>query len=248
LNAQRVHVSEGRIAMTRRKAFVFGATGFGGRFVVQQLCAAGVATTAHVRPDSPDRARWIEYFAKMGAAVDTTAWTPEALAPRLQTLGPELVFSLLGTTAKRARREGLQAPYMRVCYGLTAMAIDAAATLPRRPLFVYVSAAGVGSAVQGGNAYLSARVQAEAHLRQSGLPYLIARPGLFTGERDEPRPAERAFGLVLPPIAAVLRLVGARHLAAQAQPMTGQQLAGALVKQALAGGANRVLEAMDLQA
>ena len=102
--------------MTERRAFVFGATGFGGRHVVQELRAAGVATTAHVRPDSPDRARWAEYFAQLGAAVDTTAWEPEALALRLQALAPELVFSLLGTTAKRARREGLQAPYTRVCY------------------------------------------------------------------------------------------------------------------------------------
>lgn len=232
--------------MRAENVFVAGATGFCGRSVVAKLTEAGIATVAHVRPDSPERGMWAARFSANGAAVDHTAWQPQAMHDRLQQLQPTIVFSLLGTTLKRARQEQLSAPYEAVDFALTAMLIDAAAALPAPPLFVYLSSAG---AAPSQNAYLAARHRAEEHLRHSNMPYLIARPGLFTGARDEPRMAEQVAAAILPAAAGLLRLFGAKRVAAQVRPMTGPALAASLVAHALAPDRrDGVLEAIDLQA
>lgn len=57
--------------------FVGGATGYTGREVVKQLCARGIPTVAHVRPDSSRVGEFSAIFEGMGAQVDVTPWQPE---------------------------------------------------------------------------------------------------------------------------------------------------------------------------
>lgn len=227
-------------------AFVAGATGFAGRYVVQALRARHIRTIAHVRPDAPRRAHWEKTFSAWGAEVVAAAWEPQAIESAMAAASPTHVFTLLGTTRARAKREGLALPYATVDIGLSKLVIDAARTLPHLPLTTYLSSAGTD---KPRGAYLAARHEVECYLKASGLPYVIARPGLFSGDRDEPREGERFAAAVLPPIAACLRWVGAKQLAAQATPMTGLQLGESMVRHVL--GATRqgtVLEAVDLQA
>ena len=54
-------------------AFIAGATGYTGQAVVRTLRAQGIATTAHVRPDSPRLAEHTETFEALGAEVLTVA-------------------------------------------------------------------------------------------------------------------------------------------------------------------------------
>lgn len=181
----------------------------------------------------------------MGAEVDTTPWELPAFVARFAELKPEVVFGLLGTTTSRARREGLTDRYLRIDYGLTAMLIDAATPLPR-PRFVYLSAVGVAP---NRGAYIEARYRAEQKLYASGLPYVVARPGLITGDREESRPMENLFAALCRPAARVARLAGSAHFAAWLTPMTGDELARAIVKEALQPRSEAVvLEPADLQA
>jgi nucleoside-diphosphate-sugar epimerase len=225
-------------------AFVAGATGYAGSAVVRACVDAGLHTVAHVRPSSPQRAVWEQRFGEWGAEADSTPWNPERLSTRLLELGPSYVFALLGTMPGPARREGIRNRFDQVDYGLTAMLIDAAAPATR-PRFVYLSAAG---AAPGRGTYLDARYRAEEKLRASGMLHVIARPGLITGDRPESRPLEDVVAALCRPTAALLRLVGAARAAAWITPMTGDELATAMISSALSAGADSVvLEPIELQ-
>ena len=137
---------------------------------------------AHVRPDSPRLAEWTAHFESLGASVDTTAWSADAMQARFAEAVPQLAFGVLGTTKKRTKRDG--SDYMAVDYGMTAMLIDALAS-HGQTRFVYLSSLGVKEGVS--SAYLRARWVTEEHLRESGLPHLIARPSFILGNRDEKR-------------------------------------------------------------
>jgi uncharacterized protein YbjT (DUF2867 family) len=226
-------------------AFVAGATGYTGREVVRLLVERGVRTLAHVRPDSSRLDQWRERFTGVGAEVDTTPWTRDVLAARLAELSPTHVFALLGTTLKRARQaaaEGRVEDYEAVDYGLSKMLIDALLDAGLRPRFVYLSAAGASPLARG--AYMQIRWRVEEALRDSGLPYTIARPSFITGpDRDEVRPGERMGAAVANGILAVASVFGGRQLAARYRSTTSTTLARALVARALDPAAeNTVLE------
>lgn len=221
------------------RAFVAGATGYTGREVVRLLRARGVETIAHVRPDSPQLEAWRERFGALGASVDATPWRPEAMANTLRRVRPSVVFALLGTTRRRGRaaaRAGRSEDYQTVDYGLTHLLIGAAVESGARPRLVYLSAAGVSEGTR--NAYLASRARIEAELRTSGLPFVVARPSFITGaDRDEPRPLERAAAEVADAALGVIGRLGGRKLAERYRSTTGGELAGALVRLALAPGA-----------
>ena len=231
-------------------AFVGGATGYTGRAVVAELRRRGLATVAHVRPDSPGLAGWRERFAALGAEVDATAWDEEALTSTLRERAPSHVFALLGTTARRARAEGMAATeaYERIDYGLTALLIRAAAASGSRPRFVYLSSIGVREGAS--SPYLRARVRAEADLRASGLPHTIVRPAIITGEdRDDARGMERAAARVGDGALAVLGFFGAKRTRDRYRSTTGGALAAALVRLALdPAAANRIVHGEELRA
>ena len=122
-------------------AFIAGATGYTGQSVVAECRKRGWTTVAHVRPDSGRRDEWTTTFEQEGAQVDTSAWTADAMADAMQRHRPDVVFSLLGTTAKRAKADG--SSYEAVDYGLSVLLLGAATTIDPAPCFVYLSAIGV---------------------------------------------------------------------------------------------------------
>ena len=227
-----------------KRVFVAGATGYTGRSVVRECTARGIATVAHVRPDSASRDRWTETFEGLGAVVDSTTWEPERIRDALTAYRPDTVFALLGTTAKRGRLDG--STYETVDFGLTVMLLHAAATLEPTPRFVYLSSSGAGGS--GWGAYLNARVKSESEIVASGVPHLIARPAIITGpDRDENRPLERTASTLLDGLLAGLGALGLKGPQRRWGSLTGPELGRALVTLA-AEGRQGVVEAGDLRA
>lgn len=227
-------------------AFVAGATGYTGRSVVSALRALDVPTVAHVRPDSPRLGEWRGRFEALGAQVDTTAWDRASFSRTFAERRPGLLFALLGTTRARARRvareTGRIETYDSVDLGLTLLLIECCVAAGLRPRFVYQSSMGVRAGT--GNAYLEARWKVEQALRASGLPYVIARPGIISGpDRDEPRPLERAAAVTADAVLGALGALGATGLRRRWRSTTGDELARALVRLALDPAAEgRVVE------
>ena len=230
------------------KAFVFGATGYTGREVVASLRRRGIATLAHLRPDSSERTRWIEHFTSRGAQVDSSPWELEALTETLRTHAPTHVFALLGTTKKRAARElqGIADPYEAVDYGLSHLLLQAALGSGHKPHVTYLSALGVREGTK--NPYLRARARIEKELEESGLPQLIARPAFVTGEdREEKRPAERAAATLFDGSLKALAALGMRRPFEAYASLSGKALGEALVHLALAPDSPRIADARCLR-
>ena len=193
--------------------FVAGATGYTGRAVVRRAVREGVRTVAHVRPGSSSLDRVTAEFTQWGAEVEVTPWEPDAMRESLARIEPTVIFSLLGTTANRAKREGMQATegYERIDYGLSVLLMDAAVASESRARFVYLSAIGVSESSH--NPYMAVRWRAEQHLRATGLPFTIVRPSFISGsDREESRPMERLGATVGDGLLAVVGALGARKL------------------------------------
>ena len=217
------------------KAFVAGATGYTGRELVRELRARGAAVSAHVRPDSARLDEWRRRFEALGALVDTTPWQPAELQGTLSRLQPSHVFALLGTTARRARGEGMsaEAAYEAIDYGLTVRLLEATRAAAPHARFIYLSAFG---ASERGNAYLRARGRVERVLRDSGVSWIAARPLLVTGpDREERRVLERVAARATDAALEGLATIGVRRPAERWHSLSGAQLAAALAE--LAGQA-----------
>lgn len=225
------------------KAFVAGATGLTGRHVVEHLVAAGVEAVAHVRPDSSQVDAWRTRFSAVGAEVDTSPWTREGMGAAMAKHRPDRVFALLGTT--RAREKSGGGDYEAVDYGLSVLLIDAlAAKGPKDARVIYLSSLG---AEGGRGAYLQARQRVEAHLRESGVVWTIARPSVISGDRDESRPGESAARVAVDGAMAVVG-VFSRRTADRYRSITGDELGAGLVRAALdEAAAGRVLDSADLR-
>lgn len=227
-------------------AFVAGATGYTGREVVAALRRRGVTTVAHVRPGSSAAETWVRRFEALGATVDRTPWEDAAMTATLAALRPTLLFALLGTTRKRAEREGLDDAYERIDYGLTATLLRAARTASASrpsdaaPRFVYLSSLGAREDTR--NEYLRVRGRIERELAESGLPYLSVRPAFITGpDREESRPLERVAGAAVDGVLALAWALGARTLRARWASLTGRELAEGMVAIALADPRGRAV-------
>jgi uncharacterized protein YbjT (DUF2867 family) len=213
-------------------AFVAGATGYTGQALVAALREQGIATTAHVRPDSPRLDEHTARFEALGATVDTAAWEPTAMASTLAEHPPTLVFCLLGTTRHRVAAErragGDGQVYEDVDYGMTMMVVRAAEALSPPPRVVYLSAAGTKASRPG--SYGEARWKVEQALQASSLPWTIARPCFITGpDRGESRPAERTVAALLDG----LLYLGGRGARARWSSLSAEVLARGLVRHAL---------------
>ena len=210
-------------------AFVLGATGFVGREVVRQLCVRGTKTYAHVRPDSKQLADWRARFGELRAEVDTTAWDTAAMAARWRELKPDHVYGLIGTTRNKAKSDAVQGNiYEAVDLGLTRIAVDAARASEVQPRIVYLSSVGADATAR--SAYLKARGQAEDVVKASGLPWVIARPSIITGEREDGRLGERSAAVVGDGLLAFAGVLGARKLRARYRSTTPDVLASALIR------------------
>jgi hypothetical protein len=213
---------------------------------VRQLCVRGTKTFAHVRPDSSKLADWRARFGELGAEVDATPWDAAALATRLRELAPAQLYILIGTTRAKAKAEGQQGDiYEAIDLGLTRIAVDAARASERSPRLVYLSAIGADAGARG--AYMRARGKAEEVVKGSGLPWVIARPAMITGDREESRPAERTAAVIGDGLLAVVGAFGARSLRARYRSTTPEVLAAALIRLGEDPAVDRIVEGAGLR-
>jgi uncharacterized protein YbjT (DUF2867 family) len=227
-------------------AFVTGATGFVGREVVRQLCVRGAKCIAHVRPDSTSLASWRTRFAELGAEVDATAWEAAALAARLRALAVTHLYICIGTTRAKAKSDAIAGDiYEAVDLGLTKIAVEAARASELRPRLVYLSSVGADPGAR--SPYLRARGKAEAVVQSSGLPWIIARPSIITGDRDDARLGERTAGVVGDGLLAVAGLLGGRSLRAKYRSTTPDVLASALIRLGESADSDRIADGADLR-
>jgi len=228
--------------------FVAGATGYTGREVVRQLRERGLRTVAHVRPGSK-AARWVDAFLGWGAEVEEVPWAPDALREAISRAAPDVVFSLVGTTRARAKREALAAEdiYEAVDLRLHAMLVDAVAATRPGARLVYLSSLGADASAR--NPYLAARGRSERKLVESGLPFTIARPSFITGpDRDRPRRLERVTARVADRLLAAAGAFGAAELRERYRSIDNAGLARALIATSLDPAmAGRVVPAEELQ-
>ncbi len=224
---------------------MFGATGFTGREVVRLACEQGHNVVAHVRPDSPKLSYWKNIFESYGAKIDTTPWNVKSLTDTLTKIKPDRVFSLLGTTKAREKKEKLST-YEIVDYGMTKMIADALTASKLNPIFIYLSSLGSSNRAQG--AYLKTRWKTEEYILKSNLPYLIARPSFISGNRDEERLMEKIGVVVIDGLLSGIGMIGAKKLQKKYQSTTNTKLAMALINLAMdSKNANRVVESDELQ-
>ncbi|MEO7094878.1 MAG: NAD(P)H-binding protein [Polyangiales bacterium] len=230
-------------------AFVLGATGFVGREVVRQLCVRGAKAIAHVRPDSSKLAEWQTTFGEMGATVDATAWDVAKLAARFRELfatGAGQVYICIGTTRGKAKADAIEGNiYEKVDLGLTQIAVDAVKASETRPRIVYLSS--VGAKATASSAYLAARGKAEDIVMASGIPWVVARPSIITGERDESRVGEKTAAIVGDGLLAVAGVFGGKKLRDRFRSTTGDILASALIRLGEAPDADKIVDGADLR-
>jgi uncharacterized protein YbjT (DUF2867 family) len=207
-------------------AFVLGATGFVGREVVRQLAVRATPVVAHVRPKSA--AEWAPKLEALGATVDRSEWAAAALSAAIDAAGAQQLYILIGTTRSSAKAESVDGDiYEKIDYGLTRIAVDAAIGSKTKPRLVYLS--GLGADANARGAYMKARGKAEDAVRGSGLTWVIARPAIITGERDESRPGERAGAIVGDGLLAVAGLFS-KNLRDKWRSTTPDVLASALIR------------------
>lgn len=166
---------------------IAGATGLVGRELVRQLHdRTGVAATALVRRTGivgslSDRVKEVRFnfedpgdFERIGTEIPC-----------------DVLLCALGTTIKTA---GSQQAFRRVDLEFPRALMARAAALEPKPVFGLVSSIG---AAQPRGFYLETKAEVEKELLNSGLPYLIVRPSLLLGEREESRPGEKLAALLL---------------------------------------------------
>jgi uncharacterized protein YbjT (DUF2867 family) len=228
-------------------AFVLGATGLVGREVTRQLCVRGVKPIAHVRPDSKKLDEWRTRFEAMGASIDTSPWKVDDLAERFRALQPAQIYILIGTTRSRAKHDAVQGDiYESIDLGLTQLAVDAATRAGVSTRLVYLSS--VGADAKARSAYLRARGKAEDIVMRSGLPWVIARPALITGERgDDSRFGESTFKFVGDGMLALASLAGGKALRARYRSTSSDVLASALIRIGEAPESDRMFDGNDLR-
>jgi uncharacterized protein YbjT (DUF2867 family) len=210
-------------------AFVLGATGFVGREVVRQLCVRATPAIAHVRPDSSKLEEWRHKLGELGAEVDTTPWDAGKLAAMLRVRTPQQLYICIGTTRSKAKADEVDGDiYEQIDLGLTRIAVEAARASELRPRIVYLSSVGADPAAR--SPYLRARGKAEALVRDSGLPWVIARPSFITGDRDESRIGERSAAMIGDGLLAVAGVLGGKSLRAKYRSTTPDVLASALIR------------------
>jgi uncharacterized protein YbjT (DUF2867 family) len=220
---------------TRRSVVVAGGTGLVGREALRLLVGRGdVGVTALVRRPG----------AGLPAGVTERVFDYEQAAS-YEALGGEVpcdaLLCCLGTTRKKA---GSDEAFRRVDRDYPLRLLERLAALPRRPVFGLVSSIG---ADRPGGLYLTTKAEVEAAVMASGLPYVIVRPSLLVGEREESRPGER-LGLALGvPFFKALQAVAPGNLVARYAPIQGAQVAAALIRGALDEEApRRILEGKSL--
>ena len=161
---------EGEPALAERIIAVTGATGFIGRSLVLKLLADGRRVRAIVR----DATRATVVFPPTVEKVDRDLADEEGLTTALA--GVQTIVHLVGIIKGRA------ADFAAVHRDLTARLLRAARRAGSVDLFVYISAQGANA--ESKNHYLRTKAEAEAVVRDAGIPFLILRPTVVLGKGD----------------------------------------------------------------
>ncbi len=149
--------------MSTRRLFIAGATGAVGATLVRKARAFGVDVVPHARPGSAAK------LSHPAAAVFELAD-----AKLVETLrGCTTVVQCIGTMRSRF---GTGDTYETSDVGTTRRLVEAAKAAGTIDQFVLLSSVGAGDPL---GAYLKAKAQAEALVRDSGLPFTIVRPSAF---------------------------------------------------------------------
>jgi nucleoside-diphosphate-sugar epimerase len=198
--------------------FVAGATGAVGHVLVPLAEARGLEVRPHVRPASAAKLNHPKQV-----ALDLG---DPALADALK--GCTTVVQLIGTMRKRFAAGDT---YETSDIGTTRQLVDAAKKAGVKH-FVLLSSVGAGRPM---GAYLNAKAQAEALVRDSGIPFTILRPSAF----------EDREGQAMPGVRALTKLLGLKTV----QPIRLDELASAIVHVAAMGAPTGVaLEGASLWA
>jgi len=224
-----------------RQVVVAGATGLVGRELARQLAERrDVEATALVRREGSLRG--------LAGRVREVVFDYRSSAD-LARLGTELpcdlLFCALGTTLKKA---GSPEAFREVDLAYPSALIKRLATLEPRPAFALVSSVG---ADRPKGLYLNTKAEAEQALVASGLPYLIVRPSLLLGDREEFRPGERLMSLLLarPYLGAARLLAPQSDLVWKYAPIEAAQVAKTLIWTCLekpSGAGNQILAGLPL--
>lgn len=218
--------------MSRKVAFVAGATSFTGRAIAAQDPEQhGVDLRLQVRPGSPSAE-------KLAGDPRLTVVDLEDRVPLEDALvGVDCVVQLIGTVRARFKETG---DYEAVDFGTTRRLLDAAA-LRRVPHFLLMSSIGAGA---GLGTYLKWKQRTEDLVSGSGVPWTIVRPSYLAGDEQFRERAPMAA------TAAFLRglsesiLVGG--FAADVRPINIQVLARVFLQLVKEGPQRRVLTGRHL--
>jgi uncharacterized protein YbjT (DUF2867 family) len=150
--------------------FVGGATGATGQDFVRLAARQGLEQVVHVRPRSLEKYR----RQQPGGPEPAVFELADAQALAAHMAGCHAVVSMIGTMRERF---GSGDTYAASDVGTTRLLADAAKAAELRH-FVLLSAAGAGS-VRG--AYYDAKREAERIVRDSGIPWTVARPSFLVG-------------------------------------------------------------------
>lgn len=164
--------------MGKRTVAVTGATGFVGRYVVNELLRRGHAVRALVRDRA--KARLVLPEAALGSGQITLVPGDATDAARVGELvgGCDACVHLIGIIREASGGQTFE----RVHVGTTRRVLEACAGAGVRR-YVHMSALGVRE--EGSAAYQKTKWAAEGLVRSSGLDWTIFRPGLIHGPEGE---------------------------------------------------------------
>lgn len=226
---------------TMKHVVIAGATGMVGREVVRLLHERNdVSAVALVRRPGG--------VTRLSSRIREEVFDfedPEAYGRIGTDIPCDVFLCALGTTLGQA---GSHEAFRKVDRDMPMSFMCSLLKVEPRPVFGVVSAAG---AAHPRGFYLRTKAEMEKALFESGLPYVIVRPGLLLGERTESRPLERMASLLARPY-----LYFARAFAPQSRfvwkyaPVEAEVVARALVSTTLdlpAQLTNRVLSGLSIQ-
>jgi uncharacterized protein YbjT (DUF2867 family) len=193
-----------------KTAIVIGATGLVGQAVVDQLAAADFTIKVVTLTRRPVR--------HPSAKVQNRVVDFDHLDAYADDFAGDLLFSCLGTTRKQAGSIAAQRT-VDVDYQYKAAELAAAQGVRH-----YLLVSSSGAKADSGNAYLKMKGELETLVQR--LPFeriSIFQPSLLLGQRAEPRPGEKLWSWILPPLCA---LPGLRRY----RPIRGEQVAAKMAR------------------
>ena len=218
------------------KMFLAGSTGAVGTLFLPLAEAAGHVVVPHVRPQSAAKTLLSAHPCACVADLAHTHVIAAAMG------GVETVVVLVGTT--RARFSAGDS-YASSDVGAVLDLVRAGAAAGVRRV-VLLSSLGAG----GPGAYLAAKAEAEQIVQQSGLAWVIARPGAFSQEAESPTGlhGRRQFSGAATAVFGTLESLGLRRFAHRYGPMPLSDLAAGLLRAAEGGHDGCILHGDKLRA